>query len=109
MIAKEIGCEYLEVSYPFIVSETGSCIISDFISNEENLSDCNVKINELKTYNTFDFDLKKLDLSDKIFELDNKIIKEGCNCFTCAKGYSRAYIHHLIKCNELNGKILIIM
>ena len=105
MIAKEIGCEYLEVCYPFIISEKGLCIVS----NVENKNSNNNNLNNLKTYENFNFDLKKIDLSEKIYELDNNIIKEGCNCFTCSKGYSRAYIHHLIKCNELNGKILVIM
>ena len=108
MISREIGCEYLEVSYPFIVSESGSCIVSDFLIDNSAL-ECSDRINELKANESFNFDLKNLDLSDKIYELDNSIIKEGCGCFTCSKGYSRAYIHHLIKCNELNGKILVIM
>lgn len=108
MISREIGCEYLEFSYPFNISESGSCIVSDYLIGncDQKNSEC---INEFKAHESFNFDLKKLDLSEKKYELDNSIIKEGCGCFTCEKGYSRAYIHHLIKCNELNGKILIIM
>jgi len=110
MFSREIGCEYLEVSYPFIISESGLCIVSDYlIDNSNNPVNSSDRVDELKAYESFNFDLKKLDLSEKIYELDNNIIKEGCPCFTCTKGYSRAYIHHLIKCNELNGKILVIM
>jgi len=109
MISREIGCEYLEVSYPFNIPEIGACIVSDFLIKSDYSLNSGEKINDLKTYESFNFDLKKIDLSQKIYDLDNEIIKEGCNCFTCSKGYSKAYIHHLIKCNELNGKILIIM
>ena len=53
------------------------------------------------------FDLKMNDLNDLKYETNNEILKENCQCFTCTKGYSKAYIHHLIKCNEINGKILL--
>jgi hypothetical protein len=112
MLAKEIGCEYLELSYPFKVSETGICILSDYqsqISKRENAENKIKAIDTLKKLETFNYDLKSINLSEKKYELDNDIIKLGCECFTCTKGYSKAYIHHLIKCNELNGKILIIM
>ena len=54
-------------------------------------------------------DLKIMDLNELKYETNNEILKENCECFTCTKGYSKAYIHHLIKCNEINGKILLIM
>ncbi len=33
---------------------------------------------------------------------DIKPLDEECSCYTC-KNYSRAYLHHLIKCNEILG------
>lgn len=33
---------------------------------------------------------------------DNRPIEEGCTCYTC-RNYSRAYIRHLIHCDELLG------
>lgn len=111
MVAKEMGCEYFEISYPFMISELGLCIISNLeIQKPQSTKEGeNESQNENKNLIKFTYDLKKIDLSDKAFELDNNIIRNGCKCFTCTKGYSRAYIHHLIKCNELNGKILVIM
>lgn len=32
-------------------------------------------------------------------------LEEGCNCYTCTH-YSRAYVHHLLKCHEMNGSTL---
>ncbi len=36
---------------------------------------------------------------------DKKPLDENCNCYTC-KNYSRAYLHHLIKANEILGAML---
>ena len=39
------------------------------------------------------------------YQKDTRPIEEGCDCYTC-KNYSRAYIKHLLKCNELLGSRL---
>ena len=40
-----------------------------------------------------------------IHKFDERPIQEGCTCTACTK-YSRAYMHHLIKCNEMLGGML---
>ncbi len=35
------------------------------------------------------------------FKKDNRIIMEGCDCATCKAGYTRAYLRHLFKAQEL--------
>jgi len=42
----------------------------------------------------------KLNLFNKKYELDKRPIEEGCNCPTC-RSYSRGYIRHLLKANEM--------
>jgi queuine tRNA-ribosyltransferase len=37
---------------------------------------------------------------------DPSVIQEGCDCATCARGFSRAYIHHLFRTKEMLGPIL---
>jgi queuine tRNA-ribosyltransferase len=37
---------------------------------------------------------------------DHRPLEEGCDCELCTK-YSRAYLHHLIKCNEILGVMLL--
>ena len=44
----------------------------------------------------------KLNLFNKKFELDPRPIEEGCQCPAC-RTYSRAYIRHLLKANEMLG------
>ncbi|WP_058836522.1 tRNA guanosine(34) transglycosylase Tgt [Luteimonas abyssi] len=40
------------------------------------------------------------------YERDLRPIEEGCGCPTCTGGYSRAYLRHLDRCNEMLGPIL---
>jgi queuine tRNA-ribosyltransferase len=39
------------------------------------------------------------------YEFDNKPLDESCCCYTC-QNYSRAYLRHLDKCNEMLGSRL---
>ncbi|HET8818061.1 MAG TPA: tRNA guanosine(34) transglycosylase Tgt [Xanthomonadaceae bacterium] len=40
------------------------------------------------------------------YERDTQPIEEGCGCPTCAGGYTRAYLRHLDRCNEMLAPIL---
>ena len=37
------------------------------------------------------------------FAADTRVIEEGCDCHACAGGFSRAYLRHLDRCNEILG------
>ena len=50
----------------------------------------------------------KLKLFNKKFELDKRPIEEGCNCPAC-RSYSRGYIRHLLKANEMLGMRLCVL
>lgn len=43
-----------------------------------------------------------LKLRNSRYKTDMRPIEEGCGCYTC-QHYSRAYLHHLDKCNEMLG------
>ena len=43
-----------------------------------------------------------LKLRNSSYKRDLRPIEEGCDCYTC-RHYSRAYLHHLDKCNEMLG------
>jgi queuine tRNA-ribosyltransferase len=45
----------------------------------------------------------KIDLRKSRYGIDRKPIMKECGCFSCKAGYSRAYISHLIKNNEMLG------
>lgn len=40
------------------------------------------------------------------YEHDLRPIEEGCDCVACAGGFSRAYLRHLDRCNEMLAPIL---
>ena len=50
----------------------------------------------------------KLNLFNKKFELDKRPIEEGCTCPAC-RSYSRGYIRHLLKANEMLGMRLFVL
>jgi queuine tRNA-ribosyltransferase len=40
------------------------------------------------------------------FATDTRVIEQGCDCYTCSNGFSRAYLRHLDRCNEILGSQL---
>ena len=40
---------------------------------------------------------------------DIRVIEEGCDCYSCSNGFSRAYLRHLDRCNEILGSQLATM
>ncbi len=43
----------------------------------------------------------RLQIGNNQYMKDNQVIQEGCDCSTCKRGYSRAYLNHLYRGNEL--------
>ncbi|TAL74817.1 MAG: tRNA guanosine(34) transglycosylase Tgt [Rhodanobacter sp.] len=43
------------------------------------------------------------------YATDTRVIEEGCDCYACANGFSRAYLRHLDRCNEILGSQLATM
>jgi queuine tRNA-ribosyltransferase len=41
------------------------------------------------------------------YRQDKSVLLEGCDCYTCASGYTRSYIAHLIRSDEIFGLTLI--
>ena len=48
----------------------------------------------------------RLNITKKIYEKDPGPLVENCTCYAC-QNYSRAYIRHLVRANELLGPILL--
>lgn len=51
---------------------------------------------------TSDFPKNRLLITNRQYELDQLPIQDGCDCYTCSSGYTRAYLHHLAKTKELS-------
>ena len=48
-----------------------------------------------------EFHKARIDISKKMFELDEGPIDKECDCMVCKKGYTRAYLRHLYRTKEL--------
>jgi tRNA-guanine family transglycosylase len=107
MIAYELGCSYFHISHPFELAEQGTAIMSSFSAPEFDSS--TILFEDIINNDLSKSDLKVLNLNDKIYEEDTGTIKADCTCYACSNNYTKAYIHHLLKCKEINATILIIL
>lgn len=48
------------------------------------------------------FNKGRLQIGNSIYASDNQVIQDDCQCYTCKMGYSRSYLRHLFKTQELN-------
>ncbi len=49
----------------------------------------------------------RINLKNARFREDGRPLDEGCGCPACSAGFTRAYIHHLVRQKEMLGSILI--
>ena len=49
-----------------------------------------------------EFSNGRLRIGNARFALDTEVIVPGCDCYTCTHGYTRAYLHHLYRTEELS-------
>lgn len=45
----------------------------------------------------------RLVMKNAQFTHDHTVLEEGCGCYACRNGYTRAYIRHLVRANEILG------
>ncbi len=48
-----------------------------------------------------------LNLRNAIHKTDESVLDNKCQCYACRNGYSRSYISHLIRCDEILGIMLL--
>ncbi len=48
-----------------------------------------------------EFPKARINIGNSVFAKDSQTLLPGCDCSTCRFGYTRAYLHHLYKCQEL--------
>ena len=110
--SKEDFIKYLEItaaevtySKPRYVMGIGTVdYILEAVSNGIDLFDCVLATREARHGTVFTDD-GMLNLKRASNRLNNGPIDENCTCTACSK-YSRAYMHHLFKCNEMLGGML---
>ncbi len=78
--------------------------ILEAVENGIDLFDCVLATRTARNGSVFTDD-GMLTLSRSFNEFDHRPIQEGCNCEACTH-YSRAYMRHMFKCNEMFGGML---
>ncbi len=97
--------EYTTYDKPRYVMGIGSPdYIFEAVENGIDLFDC-VLATRMARNGTVFTDDGPLVLKKAVHKFDPSPLQEGCRCTACRK-YSRAYMHHLIKCNEMLGGML---
>jgi queuine tRNA-ribosyltransferase len=96
-----VGNTQSKISKPFATAKE----ISLAVSKGFDIFDC-VLPTRLGRHGTAFFNDERLNLRNARFKNDFSPIDKTCTCETC-KSYSRAYLHHLIRNDEILGLTLI--
>lgn len=97
---------YITMEKPRYVMGIGSPdYIFEAVENGIDLFDCVLATRMARNGSVFTDD-GPLVLKKAIHKFDHRPLEEGCTCTACRK-YSRAYLHHLVKCNEMFGGMLL--
>lgn len=106
LISIMIGINIIDFTYAFKLSENGILIVTDI--NVNKLIGTNDK-QKLENIDLSNLDIITIDLKEDKYKDDSSVLHEKCKCFSCKTNYTKAYINHLFKCNELNGHIILLM
>ena len=97
--------EFIDDSKPRYVMGIGSPdYILSCVENGIDLFDCVLATRMARNGGLFTDD-GVIVMKKAVHKFDHGPISEGCPCTACTK-YSRGYLHHLIKCNEMFGGML---
>lgn len=97
--------EYITDEKPRYVMGIGSPdYIFECVENGIDLFDCVLATRMARNGGLFTDD-GVITMKKAVHKFDESPIQEGCTCTACTK-YSRAYMHHLIKCGEMLGGML---
>lgn len=110
--SKEDFCHYLAITADAVTDAKPRYVmgigtpdyILEAVENGIDLFDCVLATRTARNGSVFTDD-GMLTLSRSFNEFDHRPIQEGCTCEACTH-YSRAYMRHMFKCNEMLGGML---
>ncbi len=102
----DIVPDYLPANKPRYLMGVGTPLdIVQGIARGIDIFDC-VNPTRLARHKTAITRTGRLNITKKIYEKDPAPLVADCSCYAC-QNYSRAYIRHLVKANEILGSILL--
>lgn len=110
--SKNIFNDFLGYTSEFITKEKPRYVmgigspdyIFECVANGIDLFDCVLATRMARNGGLFTDD-GVITMKKAVHKFDMRPVQEGCTCTACTK-YTRAYVHHLIKCNEIFGAML---
>lgn len=97
--------EYITEEKPRYVMGIGSPdYIFECVENGIDMFDCVLATRMARNGGLFTDD-GVIAIKKAMYKFDESPIQEGCSCTLCRE-YSKAYMHHLIRCNEMLGGML---
>ncbi|XDD48639.1 tRNA guanosine(34) transglycosylase Tgt [Leptospira sp. WS92.C1] len=104
----EISASFLPKNLPRYLMGVGTPLdLLEAVHRGVDMFDCTIPT-ELAQHGVAYTSLGKLQLHRGIYKFADTVLDENCPC-PCCKSYSRSYLHHLIKTNEILGWHLIAM
>jgi tRNA-guanine transglycosylase, queuosine-34-forming len=96
---------YIDPAKPHYVMGIGSPdYILEAVENGIDLFDCVLATRMARNGGLFTDD-GVIPIKKAMYKFDENPVQEGCDCTLCTR-YSRAYMHHLNRCNEMYGGML---
>ena len=102
----DIVPEYLPVDKPRYLMGVGTPLdIVQGVARGVDIFDC-VNPTRLARHKTAITRFGRLNITKKVYEKDPDPLENNCSCYTC-QNYSRAYLRHLVRANEILGPTLL--
>jgi queuine tRNA-ribosyltransferase len=70
------------------------------IENGIDMLDCVLPTRNARHGSVWGNNSQKINLSNEQYKLDGAVIEEGCDCYACAAGFSRAFLRHQFKSGD---------
>lgn len=95
------GVDLFDNSYAYLATKNAFALTFDIdVPDGEGAADADSKQHTVGVYD--------VDLRDERHKMDFGPLRKGCTCLACTK-HTRAYVHHLVRTNELLASILLMM
>jgi len=102
----DLSTSYLPENKPRYLMGVGTPLdIVQGVLHGIDLFDC-VNPTRLARHKTAFTTYGRINISNKIYAADSRPIVDNCSCYTC-KHFSRAYLRHLVKSNEILASVLL--
>lgn len=70
------------------------------VDNGIDMLDCVLPTRNARHATVWTNNSKKISLTNERFALDSSVIEQGCDCYTCDSGFSKAFLRHQFKSND---------